>query len=160
VDCIDQDWQMTDPTSRQRGRPTEKDLNFEKKKISGQKSQIGLDWPSVVMWFRFWLLTESVLARSQHPEGPATGQLDQGFSVVFLGPRANAKLVPKFQDQLHASHAAPSPIVTLKISPCTNVALTFDFDFGLDHAVHEGYGWGSPTPRRRSNCQTKKLKYG
>jgi hypothetical protein len=37
--------------------------------------------------------------------------------------------------------------------------LTFHFDFGLDHPVHGGYGWGSPTPRRRSNCQTKKLKY-
>jgi hypothetical protein len=30
----------------------------------------------------------------------------------------------------------------------TNVTLTFDFDFRLDHPVHGGYGWGSPTPRR------------
>jgi hypothetical protein len=51
-------------------------------------------------------------------------------------------------------------MVTLKISPCTNVTLTFDFDFELDHPVHWGYGWGSPTPRRRSKCQTKKLKSG
>jgi hypothetical protein len=35
---------------------------------------------------------------SLHPEGPATGQLDHGFSLVFLGPRANAELVPKFGD--------------------------------------------------------------
>jgi hypothetical protein len=28
------------------------------------------------------------------------------FSVVFLGPRANAELVPKFHVALHASHAA------------------------------------------------------
>jgi hypothetical protein len=35
-----------------------------------------------------------------------------------------------------------------------------DFGFGLDHPVHGGYGRGSPTPRRRSNCQTKKLKSG
>jgi hypothetical protein len=70
--------------------------------------------------------------------------------VVFLGPRANA---------LHASHAA-LPMVTLNISPYTNVTFTFDFDFGLDHPVHGGYGSGSPTPRRRSNCQTKKLKSG
>jgi hypothetical protein len=27
--------------------------------------------------------------------------------------------------------------------------LTFDFDFGLDHPVHGGYGWGSPTPWRK-----------
>jgi hypothetical protein len=52
------------------------------------------------------------------------------FSVVFLGPRANAELVPKFHVALYASHAA-LPMVTLKISPCTNVTLTFDFDFGF-----------------------------
>jgi hypothetical protein len=40
------------------------------------------------------------------------------------------------------------------------VTLTSDFDIGLDHPVHGGYGWGSPTPRRRSNCQTKKVKSG
>jgi hypothetical protein len=28
-------------------------------------------------------------------------------------------------------------MVTLKISPYTNVTLTFDFDFGLDHPLHE-----------------------
>jgi hypothetical protein len=40
------------------------------------------------------------------------------------------------------------------------VTLTSNFDIGLDHPVHGRYGWGSPTPRRRSNCQTKKLKFG
>jgi hypothetical protein len=30
-------------------------------------------------------------------------------------------------------------MVTLKISPCTNVNLTFNFDFGLDHPVHGGW---------------------
>jgi hypothetical protein len=44
-------------------------------------------------------------------------------------------------------------MVTLKISPCTDVTLGC-------HPVQGGYGWGSPTPRRRSNCQTKKLKCG
>jgi hypothetical protein len=77
------------------------------------------------------------------------------FSGVFLVPRANAELVPKFHVALHTSHAALS-MQTLNISPGTNVTLTFYF--GLDHPVHGGYGWGSPTPRRRSNCQTKKLK--
>jgi hypothetical protein len=45
-------------------------------------------------------------------------------------------------------------MVTLKISPCTNGTLTSDFDIGLDHPVHRGYGWGSSTLRRRSNFQT------
>jgi hypothetical protein len=48
---------------------------------------------------------------STHPEGPATGQL-----VVFLGPRANAGLVPKLHVALHASHAA-LPILTSKFRP-------------------------------------------
>jgi hypothetical protein len=59
--------------------------------------------------------------------------------VVFLGPGANAEFVPKFHVALHASHA-DLPMVTFKISPYTNVTLTFDFEFGLDHPVHEGYG--------------------
>jgi hypothetical protein len=40
--------------------------------------------------------------------------------VVFLGPRANAELVPNFHVALHASHAA-LPVVILEISHCTNV---------------------------------------
>jgi hypothetical protein len=56
-----------------------------------------------------------------------------------LGPRENAELVPKFRFALHASHAALQ-MVTLTISPCTNVTLAFDSDFGLDHLVHVGYG--------------------
>jgi hypothetical protein len=58
---------------------------------------------------------------------------------VFLCPRANAELVPKLHIAVHANHAA-LPMVTLRISPYTNVTLTFDFDFGLDHPVHVGYG--------------------
>jgi hypothetical protein len=42
--------------------------------------------------------------------------------VVFLGPRENAELVPKFHVALHASNAA-FPVVTLKISPYTNMTL-------------------------------------
>jgi hypothetical protein len=42
------------------------------------------------------------------------------FSVVFLGPRANAELVPKLHVALHASHTA-LPMVILEISHCTNV---------------------------------------
>jgi hypothetical protein len=40
---------------------------------------------------------------------------------------------------LHASRAA-LPMVTLKMLPHVNVTLTFNFDFGLDHPVHGGYG--------------------
>jgi hypothetical protein len=40
--------------------------------------------------------------------------------VVFLGPRANAELVPKFHVALHASHAA-LPLLTSKFRP--NIAL-------------------------------------
>jgi hypothetical protein len=32
--------------------------------------------------------------------------LEVRISVIFLGPRANADLVPKFHVALHASHAA------------------------------------------------------
>jgi hypothetical protein len=81
-------------------------------------------------------MPDCCLEVSLHPEGPATCQLDKDFSVGFLGPRTNAELVPKFHVALHASHSA----LPLEISPCTNVALTFDFDFGLDHPVHGGYG--------------------
>jgi hypothetical protein len=61
--------------------------------------------------------------------------------VVFLGPRANAELEPKFHVALHAPHAA-LPMVILKISPDTNVTLTFGWatlfmrDMG-DGALHE-----------------------
>jgi hypothetical protein len=50
----------------------------------------------------FWLEV------STHPDGPATGHLDQGFSMVFLVSGANAELVPKFHVALHASHVALS----------------------------------------------------
>jgi hypothetical protein len=40
--------------------------------------------------------------------------------VVFLGPRANAELIPKFHVALHAYHAA-LPMVALGISNCTNM---------------------------------------
>jgi hypothetical protein len=39
---------------------------------------------------------------SQSSAGPTRSR----FSVVFLGPRANAELVPKFHVALYASHAA------------------------------------------------------
>jgi phosphoglycolate phosphatase-like HAD superfamily hydrolase len=62
--------------------------------------------------------------------------------VVFLGPRANAELVPEFHVALHASHAA-LPMLALTISPYTNVTLAFDFNFGLDHPVQRDMGEGT-----------------
>jgi hypothetical protein len=52
-------------------------------------------------------------------------------------------------------------MVTLKISPYTNVTLTFDFDFGLEHPDH-GWIWVREpyTEKKERNCQTKKLKSG
>jgi hypothetical protein len=65
-----------------------------------------------------------LLARSQFASGRSCDRPTRSrFSVVFLGPRANAELVPKFHVALHASHAA-LPMVTLNISPYTNVTLT------------------------------------
>jgi hypothetical protein len=58
-----------------------------------------------------------LLARSQFASRRFCDRPTQSrFSVVFLGPRANVELIPKFQVALHVSHAA-LPIVTLKISP-------------------------------------------
>jgi hypothetical protein len=46
-------------------------------------------------------------ARSRYASGKSCDQPTRSrFSVVFLGPRANAVLVPKFHVALHACHAA------------------------------------------------------
>jgi hypothetical protein len=46
-------------------------------------------------------------ARSQYPEGPATGHLGTGFFLVSLCLKANAEMVPKDTKLLlHASHVA------------------------------------------------------
>jgi hypothetical protein len=76
---------------------------------------------------------------------------------LFLGHEVSPFTTTRF---VHLFSHAALPMITLQISSCTNVTLTFDFDCGLDHLVHGGYGWGSPTQRRRTNCQTKKLKSG
>jgi hypothetical protein len=104
-----------------------------KKKIKQKKNtttQIGAN----VRARRF---NAGLLARSQFASGRSCDRPTRSrVSVVFLGLRTNAELVPKFHVALHASHTALR-MVTLKISPYTNVTLTFDF--GLDHPVHGGY---------------------
>jgi hypothetical protein len=85
-------------------------LNFFKQ----SNSHIGTD-------VRVRAFNAGLLARSQFASGRSYDRPTRSrFSVVFLAPRANAKLVPKFHVALHASHAA-LPMVTLKFRP--NVAL-------------------------------------
>jgi hypothetical protein len=57
-----------------------------------------------------------LLTRSQFASGRSCDRPTRWFPVVFLGPRANAELLPKFHVALHASHAA-LPKETLEISP-------------------------------------------
>jgi hypothetical protein len=84
-------------------------------------------------------INAGLLARSHFASGRSCDRPTRSrFYVVFFGSRANAELVPKFHVALHASHAALS-METLKMSPYTNVSLTFGFDFGLDHPVQGGY---------------------
>jgi hypothetical protein len=75
---LTKDWQMTDPTSRQRGRPKlDRTVTFKEKKyiyISGQKSQIGLDTKT------YWL-TDCQLQcnadaeRLSHPLSPTSQEM-------------------------------------------------------------------------------------
>jgi hypothetical protein len=79
-----------------------------------------------------------LLARSQFASERSCDRLTGSrISVLFLGPRTNIELVPKYHVALYACHAA-LPMVTLKISSYINVTLTFDFD--LDQPVHGGCG--------------------
>jgi hypothetical protein len=48
-----------------------------------------------------------LLARSQFASGRSCDRPTRSrFSVVFLGPRANAELLPRLHVALHVSHAA------------------------------------------------------
>jgi hypothetical protein len=90
-----------------------------KKQLVGRKEKKALTGSNV----RAHVFNAGLLARSQFSSGKSCDWPTQSrFSVVFLGSRANAELVPKFHVALHASHAA-LPVVTLKISPYTNVTL-------------------------------------
>jgi hypothetical protein len=79
------------------------------------------------------------LVRSQFASGRSFDRtIRSRFSVLFLGPRANVELVPKFHIALHASHTA-LPMVILKISPLhttPNVRLKFvQIDYKLLRAI-------------------------
>jgi hypothetical protein len=67
---------------------------------------------------------------SMHPDGPAAGQLDQGF----LCPRA--ELVPKFHVALSISNAA-FPMLTKKFRPNpVNTLIIFSLLFAQSKAGH------------------------
>jgi hypothetical protein len=63
-----------------------------------------------------YLMPDCWLEVSLHLEGAGTCQLDKGFFVVFLGPRANAELVPKFHVPLYVTHTALRMVASI-ISP-------------------------------------------
>jgi hypothetical protein len=66
-------------------------------------------------------LNGGLLARIQLATGRSCDQPTRSrFSVVFLGPRANAVLVRKFHVALHASHAALA-ILTSKSRPPSDI---------------------------------------
>jgi hypothetical protein len=46
------------------------------------------------------------LARSQYPEGPATGQLGTGFSWFLCVYKLKLRWFPTLQVAMHASHVA------------------------------------------------------
>jgi hypothetical protein len=61
---------------------------------------------------RICVFNAGLLARSQFASGRSCKRrIRSRFSAVFLGPRANVELVPKFHVALHASHVA-LPLVT------------------------------------------------
>jgi hypothetical protein len=133
--------------------------NCKKQLVGGKRrekktARIGANVRACV--FNARLLTISQFASGRSCDWPIWSR----FSVVFFGPRANAELVLKFHFAFHALHAT-LPMVTLNISPYTNVTLAFDFDFALYHPVHGGYGWGRPTWRRKKvTVKQRKLKSG
>jgi hypothetical protein len=96
--------------------------NLLRKKQKRKPQQHRLGTNVRVRGFNAGLLARSQFASGRSCEWPTRSR----FSVVFLGPRANAELAPKFHIALHASHAA-LPMVALEISHCTNVTLTSDF---------------------------------
>jgi hypothetical protein len=76
------------------------------------------------------LMPDCLLEVSFHLEGPVTGQLSQGFPWVSSVPEEMLSWYPN--STLHCS----LPNSNIKISPYTNVTLTFHFE--LDHPVHGG----------------------
>jgi hypothetical protein len=83
---------------------------------------------------RVRIFNAELLARSQFASGRSCDRPTRSrFSVAFLGPRANAELVPKFHVALHASHAA-LPLVTSKFRPTVGLQM-LDQNFCIRQAL-------------------------
>jgi hypothetical protein len=81
-------------------------LKKEGKKKKGNKTKENTT-AQIVTDVRVRGCNAGLLARSQFASGRSCDLPTQSrFSVVFLGPRANAELVPRFHVALHASHAS------------------------------------------------------
>jgi hypothetical protein len=95
--------------------------NCKKQLVGGGGGSNSTDRTNV----RAHVFNAGLLARSQFASGRSCDQPTRsGFSVAFLGPRANAELVPIFHIALHALYAA-LPMVTLQIFlRYTDVTLT------------------------------------
>jgi hypothetical protein len=91
-------------------------LKKKERKNQKRKTQQHRVGTNVWVGFNAGLLARSQFAFERFCNQPTRSR----FSVVFLGPRANAELVTKFHVALHASHAALT-MVALEISHCTNV---------------------------------------
>jgi hypothetical protein len=73
---------------------------FFKEKKEEKTAQIGTN-------VRIRVFNAGLLARNQFAPGRSCDRPTRSrFTVVFLGPRANAEIVPKFHVALYASHAA------------------------------------------------------
>jgi hypothetical protein len=127
--------------------------NICKKKTWGKKEEKKATAHKRI-YVKALVFNAGLLARSQFASGRTCDRPTRSrFSVVFIGPRANAELV---HVALYASHAALS-MVTLKISLCTNVTLTLGWTTLLMGCMGEG-ALEPYTEKKESNCQTKKIK--
>jgi hypothetical protein len=76
--------------------------------------------PTFSHWFFYFAILPNSLSSS------VSKPTRSRFSVGFLGPRANAELVPKFHVALHASHAA-LPVLSKfrpKVAPHINILIS------------------------------------
>jgi hypothetical protein len=86
---------------------------------------------------RVRVFNAGLLARSQFAFGRSCDRTARsGFSLVFLGARANAELEPKFHVELFASHAALPMLdqISLLRSPSNVINSN-------SHHIHDFYKW-------------------
>jgi hypothetical protein len=76
---------------------------FLKNQLVGKKATAQIGTTDRAHVFNAGLLARSKFASGRSFDWPTRSR----FSVVFLGPRVDAELVPKFHVALHALHEAP-----------------------------------------------------